>query len=74
MTIPFYRPSPSPPNTFKDVPLPEAAAHWLSKTFFHWITPILRVGYSRPLEAEGKPDLLVICAPADLGRSLVVDR
>jgi len=53
MPIPFYKPAPSPPNAFKGVPLPRTTAHWLSTLFFHWITPILRIGYSRPLEAEG---------------------
>jgi hypothetical protein len=54
MGIPFYNPTPSPPNAFKGVPLPRNDASWLSTLFLHWITPILRVGYSRPLEAEGE--------------------
>ena len=54
MPIPFYKPTPSPPNAFQGVPLPRRQANWLSTLFFHWITPILRIGYSRLLEAEGK--------------------
>ena len=54
MTIPFYKPAPPPPGVFYNVPLPERRAGWLSKLFFHWVTPILKVGYARPLEADGK--------------------
>ncbi|RSH93382.1 hypothetical protein EHS25_007738 [Saitozyma podzolica] len=52
MPIPFYRPSPAPPAVFKDHQLPYHRANLLSRLFFHWITPILKVGYSRPLEAD----------------------
>lgn len=54
MPIPFFRPSFAPPAVFKDEPLPWIKANPLSKLFFHWITPILKVGYSRPLEPDGK--------------------
>lgn len=54
MPIPFYRPSLAPPAVFKDHQLPYHQANILSRLFFHWITPILKVGYSRPLEADGK--------------------
>ncbi|WVQ85784.1 hypothetical protein IAT38_007951 [Cryptococcus sp. DSM 104549] len=52
MAIPFYRPVPAPPGVFGDQPLPEAKASFISKVLFHWATPIMKAGYSRPLEAE----------------------
>ncbi|KAL7425014.1 hypothetical protein Q5752_000701 [Cryptotrichosporon argae] len=57
MRIPFYRPSPAPPTAFQDEPLPELRAGWLSRALFHWVTPVLRVGYSRPLQADDLWDL-----------------
>lgn len=53
MPIPFYSPSPAPPATFRNAPLPWMSANLLSKVFSHWITPVLKVGYSRPLEPDG---------------------
>ncbi|WVF68119.1 hypothetical protein IAT40_002882 [Kwoniella sp. CBS 6097] len=52
MPIPFYKPVPAPPGVFGDQPLPETQANFLSKILFHWVTPIMRAGYSRPLETE----------------------
>ena len=54
MPIPWYRPAPAPAGVFEGVPLPERAAKWLSKLTFHWVGPIMKVGYSRPLEADGE--------------------
>lgn len=72
MPIPFYKPTPSPPNAFQGVPLPRSQANWLSTLFFHRITPVLRIGYSRPLEAEGK--LVVTRRPIKLThRSMGID-
>jgi len=51
--IQFYRPKPAPPGIFKDVPLPNSNANPFSSFVFHWVTPILKVGYSRPLEEDG---------------------
>jgi hypothetical protein len=53
MPIPFYHPKPRPPAAFEGVPLPQRTANVVSRTIFQWITPILQVGYSRPLELEG---------------------
>ncbi|WVR08170.1 hypothetical protein IAU60_005216 [Kwoniella sp. DSM 27419] len=52
MHIPFYRPSPAPASIFGGEVLPLAKAGYLSKCFYAWITPILQVGYSRPLQIE----------------------
>ncbi|OCF34449.1 cadmium ion transporter [Kwoniella heveanensis BCC8398] len=52
MPIPFYKPAPAPPGIYGGQPLPEAKASTLSRVFFHWVTPIMRAGYSRPLEAD----------------------
>lgn len=53
MAIWFYRPTPAPPVIFRDQVLPHHDASFLSQLFFHWVTPILKVGYSRPLEPDG---------------------
>ncbi|KJE02687.1 cadmium ion transporter [Cryptococcus gattii NT-10] len=50
--IPFYKPIPAPRAIFKDQPLPEQNANFLSKILFHWVTPVMKAGYSRPLEAD----------------------
>ncbi|OXG54431.1 cadmium ion transporter [Cryptococcus neoformans Th84] len=50
--IPFYKPVPAPPAIFKDQPLPQHNANFISKILFHWVTPVIKAGYSRPLEAD----------------------
>ena len=47
-----YR-NPPPPKASLDEAdiIPEANANWLSILTFEWIGPLLRLGYSRPLEA-----------------------
>jgi len=47
-----YR-DPPPPKTSLDEAdiIPEANASWLSLLTFEWIGPLMRLGYSRPLEA-----------------------
>ncbi|WWD20530.1 hypothetical protein CI109_105006 [Kwoniella shandongensis] len=52
MPIPSYRPKPAPAAIFKDEPLPESKANLLSRLVFHWVTPIMRAGYTRPLEID----------------------
>ncbi|WRT70501.1 uncharacterized protein IL334_007499 [Kwoniella shivajii] len=52
MPIPFYRPLPAHPKVYGDRILPEPKANIFSRIVFHWVTPIMRAGYSRPLEAE----------------------
>ena len=54
MPIPFYRPSLAPTAVFAGVDIPESRANWLSRLTFQWVTPIMKVGYSRPLEADGE--------------------
>lgn len=34
------------------LPLPESSAKWLSLLFFQWLAPLLRTGYTRPLQAD----------------------
>ncbi|RKP24723.1 hypothetical protein SYNPS1DRAFT_16755, partial [Syncephalis pseudoplumigaleata] len=41
-----------PPPPAAPRPIPETNAFFLSLLFFEWITPLLRVGYRRPLEQE----------------------
>jgi hypothetical protein len=54
--VPFANTNPSPPLASIDDAnlIPEATANWFSKLSFDWITPVLSLGYARPLEA---PDL-----------------
>lgn len=53
MRIPFYKPTPAPPGVFQHEPFPMQKANFLSKFFVHYVTPMMKVGASRPLEAEG---------------------
>ncbi|WVW81052.1 hypothetical protein I302_103043 [Kwoniella bestiolae CBS 10118] len=52
MPIPFYRPVSATPGIYGTEPFPEKNANILSRIVFHWVTPIMRAGYSRPLEAD----------------------
>ncbi|WWC92110.1 uncharacterized protein L201_007064 [Kwoniella dendrophila CBS 6074] len=52
MPIPFYHPVPATPAIYGNEPLPENKANLFSRIVFQWVTPIMRVGYSRPLEAD----------------------
>ncbi|KAL7422108.1 hypothetical protein Q5752_002751 [Cryptotrichosporon argae] len=57
MPIPFYHPKPAEPGAFAGQPLPQRAANPLSRTFFLWVAPIMRVGYTRPLQPDDLWDL-----------------
>jgi len=47
-----YRNPPPPKASLDDADIiPEANANWLSLLTFEWIAPLMRLGYSRPLEA-----------------------
>ena len=47
-----YRNPPPPKASLDDADIiPEANANWLSLITFAWIGPLMRLGYSRPLEA-----------------------
>ncbi|ODO10352.1 hypothetical protein I350_00947 [Cryptococcus amylolentus CBS 6273] len=50
--IPFYKPVPAAPGVFQGQPLPEAKANIVSRILYHWATPVMRAGYSRPLEPD----------------------
>ncbi|KZS90158.1 multidrug resistance-associated ABC transporter [Sistotremastrum niveocremeum HHB9708] len=45
-------PKPAPPAFGQDSVVPERSAPWLSRLLFHWLSPIMSVGFSRPLETE----------------------
>ncbi|KAJ7116424.1 ABC transporter [Mycena epipterygia] len=52
--VPFTstKPPPPPGGTLDDAQLsPEITASWWNLIFFGWITPLLALGYARPLEA-----------------------
>lgn len=54
MGIPFYKPRPAPNAALGGHTLAMHNANILSKVFFHWVSPILKVGFSRPLEPDGE--------------------
>ncbi|KAI6165735.1 ABC transporter [Pisolithus thermaeus] len=54
-TFPKAHELPPPPKSVHDAPMtPEASAGFFSLLLFSWVTPLLSLGYARPLEA---PDL-----------------
>ncbi|RXW24280.1 hypothetical protein EST38_g1589 [Candolleomyces aberdarensis] len=55
--VPFTSTKPPPPpkaSVEESELIPEVNANWLSLVTFEWVTPLLALGYARPLEA---PDL-----------------
>ncbi|KAF7760155.1 hypothetical protein Agabi119p4_10831 [Agaricus bisporus var. burnettii] len=47
-----FRPEPAPPNFGAGKIIPERTAPLLSRLLFEWLSPLMGVGYSRPLEKE----------------------
>ncbi|PPR03716.1 hypothetical protein CVT24_007391 [Panaeolus cyanescens] len=52
MKFRLFNPEPAPPGFGSGKVLPERSASILSRIVFHWLSPFLDVGYSRPLEKE----------------------
>ncbi|WRT69592.1 uncharacterized protein IL334_006581 [Kwoniella shivajii] len=52
MPVPFYKPSEAPDGVFEGEMLPVAKANILERFLHTWITPMLKVGYSRALQVE----------------------
>ena len=55
--VPFTSTKPPPPpkaSVEESELIPEAKANWFSLVTFEWVSPLLALGYARPLEA---PDL-----------------
>nr|XP_018260210.1 uncharacterized protein I303_07127 [Kwoniella dejecticola CBS 10117]OBR82368.1 hypothetical protein I303_07127 [Kwoniella dejecticola CBS 10117] len=52
MPVPFYKPSPAPEAVFQDETIPLEHANIFSRFLYTWISPMLKVGYSRPLQIE----------------------
>ncbi|TFK23813.1 ATP-dependent bile acid permease [Coprinopsis marcescibilis] len=48
-----FRPTPAPPGFGVGKVVPERKANFISRASFHWLTPFLETGFSRPL---GKDD------------------
>ncbi|KAF9488932.1 multidrug resistance-associated ABC transporter [Pleurotus eryngii] len=65
MHNPFH-PEPAPPGFAEGKIVPEEQASILSRIVFHWLTPLLQVGFSRPLEKEDLWEL----TPSTLATSL----
>ncbi|KDR79232.1 hypothetical protein GALMADRAFT_243140 [Galerina marginata CBS 339.88] len=53
----FLYPAPAPPGFGFGKVLPELNASWISRLTFHWLSPFLNVGFSRPLEKDDLWDL-----------------
>jgi hypothetical protein len=54
MSIPFWRSSPAPPGALQAKSQPLLTANPVSQVFMQWLNPLLKVGYSRPIEIEGE--------------------
>ncbi|KAF8656809.1 hypothetical protein AX16_002359 [Volvariella volvacea WC 439] len=55
LQVPFTstkNPPPPKPSIDDSALIPEASANWLSLATFGWITPLLSLGYARPLQAS----------------------
>nr|XP_019009246.1 uncharacterized protein I206_05894 [Kwoniella pini CBS 10737]OCF48027.1 hypothetical protein I206_05894 [Kwoniella pini CBS 10737] len=52
MPVPFYDPSPAPDAVFQHEKIPLERANIFSRFLYTWISPMLKVGYSRPLQIE----------------------
>ncbi|KAF9020670.1 multidrug resistance-associated ABC transporter [Hymenopellis radicata] len=48
----WFSPPPAPPGFGRGKVLPEENASYLSRLVFHWLSPLLSVGFSRPLEKD----------------------
>jgi len=49
----FFHPHPAPPGFGQGHDLPDTNANFFSQMFFFWLSPMLAVGWTRPLEKEG---------------------
>ena len=54
MPIPFWKPGPAPPAALQAQRQPLHSANYLSQLFLQWLNPILKIGYSRPIQMDGK--------------------
>ena len=54
MPIPFWKPGPAPPGALQAERQPLLTANLVSQLFLQWLNPLLKIGYSRPLQIEGK--------------------
>ncbi|WVQ76019.1 hypothetical protein IAR50_005655 [Cryptococcus sp. DSM 104548] len=70
MIIPFYKPAAAPPAIFKNQPLPYSNASFVSKFFIHWIAPMVKVGWSRPIEQDDVYDITPDLSCQSLGDNL----
>jgi hypothetical protein len=54
MPIPFWKPRPAPPGALQAARQPLLTGNPLSQLFLQWLNPLLKIGYSRPLQIEGQ--------------------
>lgn len=52
----IWHPEPAPPDFGKGKQMPDSGANFLRILTFDWLTPLLSVGWSRPLEESGALD------------------
>ncbi|KAF9262693.1 multidrug resistance-associated ABC transporter [Marasmius fiardii PR-910] len=52
-----FRPKPAPPGFGGGKQIPERKAFFLSQVIFAWLDPLMKVGFSRPLEQDDLWDL-----------------
>lgn len=54
MPIPFWKPVAAPSGALQAARQPLLAANPLSQLFLQWLNPLLKIGYSRPVQIEGE--------------------
>ncbi|KAF9268335.1 hypothetical protein L218DRAFT_954696 [Marasmius fiardii PR-910] len=71
--LPFVKKPPPPPKASLDESdiIPEVTANIFSLIIFEWITPLLRLGYDRPLEASDLYKLQDERSAAAIGNSIL---
>nr|XP_031864005.1 uncharacterized protein CI109_000649 [Kwoniella shandongensis]KAA5531077.1 hypothetical protein CI109_000649 [Kwoniella shandongensis] len=52
MRLLFWQPTPASPQAFKGKPLPLEKASWLSIFFFSWVGDVMKMAYSRSVDAD----------------------
>ncbi|OCF37123.1 hypothetical protein I316_01029 [Kwoniella heveanensis BCC8398] len=70
MGLLFWNPEPAPPGIFQGQPLPYKDASPLSKLLVNWISPMMKVAMSRPVQPEDMYDLTPTLKTRELGNAL----
>ncbi|WVQ96140.1 hypothetical protein IAU59_003242 [Kwoniella sp. CBS 9459] len=70
MGLLLWNPDPAPPGVFQGQPLPYKSASLLSKFLINWISPMMKVAMSRPVQEEDMYDLTPTLRSHELGNAL----